>query len=120
MAVDPRQLAERLGLEFRVKEGPNESDAWPVVDVTVSFFEEGDPAFSLVARDGALIPCGVPVESFREDLAKAGGVFRLPDGTPHPVSTSRMAKASSRRALLLCARRALAPRCPPLFARLSD
>jgi hypothetical protein len=26
------------------------------------------------------------VESFREDLAKAGGVFRLPDGTPHPVS----------------------------------
>jgi hypothetical protein len=86
MAVDPRQLAERLGLEFRVEEGPNESDAWPVADVTVSFFEEGDPAFSFVARDGALIPRGVPVESFREDLAKAGGVFRLPDGTPHPVS----------------------------------
>ena len=80
-----KDLAARLGIEYW--QGRSESAEWPVANVTVEFFkEEGDPAFSLVARDGALIPRGVPVEPFRRDLAKDGGVFRLPDGTPYPVS----------------------------------
>ena len=73
-------------LERSYRQGPSESAGWPIANVTVEFFEEGDPAFNLVARDGALIPRGVPVEPFRRDLAKDGGVFRLPDGTPYPVS----------------------------------
>ncbi len=84
MAVDPKELAERLGLEL--KEGPSESAGWRVANVTVTFFKEGDPAFSLVARDGDLIPRGVPVEPFRKELARDGGAFKLPDGTAHPVS----------------------------------
>lgn len=84
MAVDPKQLADRLGLEHR--EGPSESAGWPVANVTVAFFKEGDPAFSLVARDGGLIPRGVPIEPFRRELARDGGAFKLPDGTSHQVS----------------------------------
>lgn len=86
MAVDPKQLAERLGLELRYRDGPAESDEWPISDVTIEFFKQGDPDFSFVARDGELIPRGVAVEAFRQQLAEDGGVFRLPDGTPHPVS----------------------------------
>ncbi len=85
-AVDPKQLAERLGLEYRRKDGPTEADGWPIADVKVDFFKKGDPEFSFVARDGELVPRGVPVEIFREELLRDGGVFRLPDGTSHPVS----------------------------------
>lgn len=84
MAVDPKELAERLGLQHR--ERFSGSPEWPVADVTVKFFKVGDPDFSLVARDGELIPRGVPVEPFRKELARAGGVFKLPDGTPHHIS----------------------------------
>jgi len=86
MAVDGKQLAERLGIEYRYKDGPSESDGWPVADVTVQFFKKGDPEFSLVARDGELIPRGVPVEAFRQELAEDGGIFRLPNGTSVPAS----------------------------------
>lgn len=87
MAVDPQELADRLGLEYwDRREGPDESQGWPIAHVTVDFFKKGDPAFSLVAREGELIPRGVPVEPFRKELAKDGGVVGLPDGTAIPVS----------------------------------
>lgn len=79
-----KELAERLGIEHR--KGPDDSDGWPVTDVRVDFFKRGDPEFSLVAKDGELIPRGVPVEAFRSDLARDGGVVKLPDGAFHPVS----------------------------------
>jgi hypothetical protein len=84
MAVDPKELAERLGVEHRV--GSSETPEWPVADVTVRFFKEGDPAFSLMALDGELTPRGVRVEPFRKELARNGGVFKLPGGTPHHIS----------------------------------
>ena len=54
--------------------------------VTVEFFKKGDPDFSFVAPDGELIPRGVPLKAFREELVKNDGVTRLPDGSAHPVS----------------------------------
>lgn len=84
MAVDPKELAERLGLEYRVVRSA--SPEWPIADVTVKFFKKGDPDHSWVARDGELIPRGVPIEPFRKQLARDGGVFKLPDGTPHRIS----------------------------------
>lgn len=94
MAVDPKQLADRLGLELR--DAPVESERWPIANVRVEVFKKGDPAFSMVALDGELIPRRIPVEPFRKKLAKDGGVFILPDGntptqSPSP-STSRTAK----------------------------
>src|SRR5688572_28233668 len=84
MAVYPKELADRLGLEHRVR--PNEASEWPIADVSVKFFKKGDPDYSLVARDGELIPRGVPIEPFRKELERDGGVFKLPDGTSRRIS----------------------------------
>ena len=86
MTFDPKQLAERLGLEIIRRDGPTASDGWPIADVTIGFFKEGAPDFSFVALDSELIPTGVPVETFREEIARDGGALQLPDGTLHPVS----------------------------------
>jgi len=86
MAVDPKWLAERLGIEHRDSHEPSEADGWPVTEVKVQFFKAGDPEFSFVALDGELIPKGPPVEWFRDELARNGGVVKLPDGTSYPVA----------------------------------
>ncbi len=71
--------------QHRDSHEPIEADGWPVTDVTVKFFKAGDPEFSFVALDGELIPKGPPLECFREELAKDGGVVKLPDGTSYPI-----------------------------------
>jgi len=43
MAVDPKQFPDRLGLECRRRDGPTESDGWPVADVRIDFFKRATP-----------------------------------------------------------------------------
>lgn len=80
---DAQELSDRLGLDLRC--GPREHADWAVTRVEVSCFKAGDPDHSLVTRDGALIPKGVPVEALRKQLAANGGLQKGPDGQSHCI-----------------------------------
>ena len=80
---DAQELSERLGLELR--RGPREHADWPIARIEVSCFKAGDPDHSLLTRDGAVIPEGVPVEALRKQLAASGGFQQGPDGESHRI-----------------------------------
>ncbi len=85
MRVNVRELAERLG----VKVQPTVSTAEDLVrrysdsnvEMRIVYFKRGDPAHSWVTSDGSSLSLGVPVEDFRQEVGKLGGVFVGPFGT---------------------------------------
>lgn len=83
--MNGRELADRLGIAH-FTEHPNAGEsAWPT-ELEVGYFKSGDPAHTLVARDGTEIPKGLPVGELRDLLAQNNGIILGPHGTKHPVT----------------------------------
>ncbi len=88
MNVDPQDLADRLGIEYRgrTSELISGEEAAEAQQISVRFFKLGDPKYTWVTSDGGTIARGVPVEEFRRRLTKDDGFFRGPYGKLHPIS----------------------------------